>query len=205
MGKISRTGKKGSQTAARRPEKGSKSVTTVRSEASTRTEGVDEPGSSAGATMLWVLGSALLLVFAAAAWSSWRDTANTEGVDLVALARSGANGEAARRGEKLFEANCQACHGQRGAGESPHAGLAGQALAPALDATMHAWHHTDEQLRETILKGSPVPNSRMVGWEGRLSGRDADDLVAYMKSLWDERALRCQGPKHMNPGCGGMG
>ena len=46
-----------------------------------------------------------------------------------------------------------------------------------------------------------MPNSRMVAFEGRLSARDAEDVVAYMKSLWNERALRCQGAKHMDPGC----
>lgn len=108
--------------------------------------------------------------------------------------------EAARRGEKLFAANCQVCHGPRGIGEAPQVNNPQASLAPALDETQHAWHHTDEQLMTTILKGLPEP-SRMKGWEGRLSQREAGDLVAYVKSLWDDRALRCQGPKHMTPGC----
>ncbi|MBX3646362.1 MAG: c-type cytochrome [Rhodocyclaceae bacterium] len=108
---------------------------------------------------------------------------------------------AEKHGEKLFAANCHACHGVNGIGEAPKYGQPDQGLAPALDDTAHAWHHTDEQLQNTILKGSPVPNSRMVGWEGRLKPQDAQDLIAYMKSMWNERALRCQGPKHMDPGC----
>ena len=109
------------------------------------------------------------------------------------------NSTAAQHGEKLFAANCQACHGDHGIGESPTPANT-QRLAPALDETMHAWHHTDAQLENTILEGLPAP-SRMQGWADRLSERDARDLIAYMKSLWDERALRCQGPKHMNPEC----
>ncbi|WP_299071251.1 c-type cytochrome [Accumulibacter sp.] len=117
---------------------------------------------------------------------------------------SGARGPqsaAEKRGEKLFAENCQACHGAVGIGEAPQFGKSLQGLAPALDDTAHAWHHSDQQLQNTILKGSPVPNSRMVAFEGRLSARDAEDVVAYMKSLWNERALRCQGAKHMDPGC----
>lgn len=106
---------------------------------------------------------------------------------------------ASKRGEALFAKNCEACHGERGIGESPRAG-SNQGLAPALDETMHAWHHTDEQIRNTILEGLPAP-SRMQGWSNRLSKADADDLIAYMKSLWDERALNCQGPRHMSPEC----
>lgn len=106
---------------------------------------------------------------------------------------------AARRGERLFATNCQACHGDHGIGQSPQAGVQ-LALAPALDETAHAWHHTDEQLVETILHGLPPP-SQMVGWTGRLKSSDAQDIVAYMKSMWTERALRCQGPKHMDPDC----
>lgn len=106
-----------------------------------------------------------------------------------------------KHGEKLFAENCQACHGAVGIGEAPKLGSPEQDLAPALDDTAHAWHHTDEALQNTILKGSPGPNSRMIAWEDKLSARDAQDLVAYMKSLWNERALRCQGPKHMDPGC----
>lgn len=107
---------------------------------------------------------------------------------------------AIRRGEKLFSANCQACHGEQGIGESPQFGAEQPSLAPALDDTAHAWHHTDEQIKKTILKGLPDP-SRMKGWGDRLTEHDAEDLVAYMKSLWTPRALACQGPKHMDPSC----
>ena len=113
----------------------------------------------------------------------------------------GPQSAAEKHGEKLFTENCQACHGAVGIGEAPKFGGPEQGLAPALDDTAHAWHHTDEALQNTILKGSPVPNSRMIAWESKLSARDAQDLIAYMKSLWNERALRCQGPKHMDPGC----
>ncbi|QID17917.1 cytochrome c [Nitrogeniibacter mangrovi] len=105
---------------------------------------------------------------------------------------------AERHGEQLYTTNCQACHGDHGIGESPAPGKT--SLAPALDETAHAWHHTDEQLEKVILEGLPSP-SRMPAWSGTLTPTDARDLIAYMKSLWDARALRCQGPKHMSPEC----
>lgn len=108
---------------------------------------------------------------------------------------------AARRGAKLFATHCQVCHGDNGIGQAPQ-GASPQTLAPALDETAHAWHHTDTQLEQTILQGMPAP-SPMQGWAGRLKPSDVKDIVAYMKSLWTERALRCQGPKHMDPGCMG--
>lgn len=105
--------------------------------------------------------------------------------------------DAERRGERLFAQNCVGCHGERGIGETPRLGQQ-QPLAPALDETAHAWHHGDEQLIGTILNGGP---QRMPAWRGALSRADAADLVAYIKSLWDERALRCQGPAHMSADC----
>ena len=69
--------------------------------------------------------------------------------------------------------------------------------APALNASAHAWHHTDEALEKTILDGSPRA-PRMAAWKNSgISTGDAQDLVAYIKSLWTRRELDCQGPKHM--------
>ena len=104
-----------------------------------------------------------------------------------------------KRGEKLYTANCQSCHGVQGVGETySEKGLTTQdyIMAPALDDSTHSWHHTDDQLVETILNGSPR-TERMKPWKETLSNKQARDIVAYMKSLWGPRALDCQGPKHM--------
>jgi mono/diheme cytochrome c family protein len=107
---------------------------------------------------------------------------------------------AEQRGQNLYIQKCQSCHGKDGVGEN----YSIQALtdkkylmAPAMDASAHAWHHTDEALVKTILEGSPR-TQRMIAWKNKdLSEQNAQDLVAYIKSLWTQRELDCQGPKHM--------
>lgn len=108
--------------------------------------------------------------------------------------------ESAERGRKLFGEHCQSCHGVEGVGETYSVEALTDKqyiMAPALDDTAHAWHHTDDALVEMILNGSQR-TERMKAWQQEgLTEYDARDLVNYMKSLWSERILACQGPKHM--------
>jgi len=105
------------------------------------------------------------------------------------------------QGETLFKDNCVACHGENGIGEKPGDPGAkdenGQFVAPALDDSMHGWHHADDQLIETIMEGSPR-NERMIAWKEHFSRKDAESLVAYIKSLWSFDSIACQGPRHMS-------
>lgn len=110
-----------------------------------------------------------------------------------------ASSAAAGRGRKLYDENCQACHGVRGVGERPKDMYARDEygfVAPPLDNSAHGWHHSDEGIIETILKGSSR-NKRMIAWQGTLSRQDAWDIVAYLKSIWTFSSLACQGPRHM--------
>lgn len=103
------------------------------------------------------------------------------------------------KGEKLYVENCQVCHGIKGIGERPNEPNAKDDfgfVAPALNDDAHGWHHSDKQLVETILNGSPR-NERMIAWKGSLTREDAKRLVTYIKSLWSFRSLACQGTKHM--------
>lgn len=105
-----------------------------------------------------------------------------------------------KRGQTLYMKTCQSCHGKDGVGEN----YTIQSLtdkkylsAPALDTSAHAWHHTDDDLVKTILEGSPR-EPRMAAWKNiGVTEQGARDLVSYMKSLWTQRELDCQGPKHM--------
>lgn len=112
-----------------------------------------------------------------------------------------AGNETVARGQVLFQQFCQSCHGIDGVGET----YTKQALtdkdyirAPAMNDSEHAWHHTDEALQKTILEGSPR-TERMMAWKkAGLNEANTQDLIAYLKSLWTQRELDCQGPKHMN-------
>ena len=108
--------------------------------------------------------------------------------------------QAVARGGILYGQYCESCHGKNGIGEPPipwSIRLPGYYVAPALDDSQHAWHHSDEDLARVILEGSPR-TPRMPAWKTALSTQGAIDIVAYMKSLWGARALECQGPKHMS-------
>jgi len=124
------------------------------------------------------------------------------GAAHAALAETGKppDPKAAVRGAELYRTYCQSCHGERGVGEVPIPPVIrrpGYFAAPALDDSQHAWHHADDALIKIILQGSQRTR-RMPAWSRVLSRQDARDLVAYMKSLWSVRAIRCQGPRHMS-------
>jgi mono/diheme cytochrome c family protein len=110
-----------------------------------------------------------------------------------------ATAQAIQKGERLFAENCQQCHGARGVGERPDDPYAKDEygfVAPALNDDAHGWHHPDRQLIDMILNGS-ARNERMMAWKEALSREDAQNLVAYIKSLWNFRSLACQGGRHM--------
>lgn len=109
--------------------------------------------------------------------------------------------ESVARGAKLYEIHCVACHKNNGVGEPTvpkyirHPNFI---EAMPLNETSHAWHHSDEQLVTMILDGNPRSQRRMPVWRGIVSDTEAADLVAYLKSLWSDRIIACQGPKHMS-------
>ncbi len=103
-------------------------------------------------------------------------------------------------GKKLYEKHCINCHQKDGVGEDfipDSIRRPGFVTAMPLNETSHAWHHSDEQLADAILKGLRG-NGRMPAFKGKISSQDANNLVAYIKSLWSPRIIACQGPKHMS-------
>lgn len=108
--------------------------------------------------------------------------------------------ESAARGRQLYSTYCIACHKRDGVGEPKVPwSIRRPDLVEAmpLNTTSHAWHHGDEQLVGMILDGTPRSRTRMPVWRNVLSKQDAADLVDYMKSLWSDRIVACQGPRHM--------
>jgi len=105
------------------------------------------------------------------------------------------------RGAHLYQEYCSACHGKDGVGEPPipwSIRRPDYITAMPLDESSHAWHHGDEQLIQMILKGTARSRIRMPVWDGVLSVSQARDLIGYLKSLWSDRILTCQGPRHMS-------
>ncbi|WP_051301720.1 c-type cytochrome [Sedimenticola selenatireducens] len=103
-------------------------------------------------------------------------------------------------GKPLYEQYCLSCHKENGVGEKPIPPLIkepGYLTAMPLNETSHAWHHGDEQLVATILSGLQR-TQRMPAFKGTLTEQQASQIVAYIKSLWSDRIIACQGPKHMS-------
>ncbi len=99
------------------------------------------------------------------------------------------------RGEAVYNAHCAECHGLRGVAtpEWRKPGPDGKYPPPPLNDSAHAWHHPTEVLRKVIAKGSPAGMGNMPAWEDRLSPRQIEDVIAYIKSLWsDEIYVRWQ-------------
>ena len=99
--------------------------------------------------------------------------------------------EAVARGEGLFQKNCAVCHGVKGVAENPAeirggAKPGGGYWAPALNGTAHVWHHAPDVLFRIVKEGSPVPDSPMRGWNGRMNDEEIRSVLAYLRSLWPE-------------------
>lgn len=96
--------------------------------------------------------------------------------------------EQIRRGEAVYRANCTGCHGLNGEAtpdwRKPNPD--GKYPPPPLDSSAHAWHHSTEVLKKTILKGTPPEIGSMPAWEGKLTEQQVDDVVVWIKSLWSD-------------------
>ena len=93
-----------------------------------------------------------------------------------------------QRGEIIFQANCENCHGKKAAGTTDwrKPGADGRFPPPPLNGTAHAWHHSTAVLKKTILKGGPPEFSSMPAWEDKLTEQQVDDVVVWIKSLWPD-------------------
>lgn len=93
-----------------------------------------------------------------------------------------------KRGEAVYRANCTGCHGPNGEATSDwrKPNPDGKYPPPPLDSSAHAWHHSTEVLKKTILKGTPPEIGSMPAWEGKLTEQQVDDVVVWIKSLWSD-------------------
>ena len=94
------------------------------------------------------------------------------------------------RGKIAYEKNCVSCHMINLAGAQNWKGLDedGHRKAPPLNGTGHTRHHDDKTLHSIIKYGLAklVKNyeGKMIGFEDKLSDKEIDSILAYLKSFW---------------------
>jgi mono/diheme cytochrome c family protein len=98
--------------------------------------------------------------------------------------------QSAPRGKATYDKWCAGCHGDTGAGDGPGAA---EMLPRPRDFTRGVYKirstasgeiPTDADLRHVIDKGMPA--TAMPEWESLLNERERDDVVAYIKSFYDQ-------------------
>lgn len=95
-------------------------------------------------------------------------------------------------GQKVYAAQCAACHGQRLEGQPNwrERGSDGLLPAPPHDASGHTWHHPDELLfritKFGVAKAANLKNyeSAMPAYENRLSDEEIVAVLSWIKSTW---------------------
>ena len=93
-------------------------------------------------------------------------------------------------GKIAYNNNCVSCHMINLAGAENWKGVDedGHRKAPPLNGTGHTWHHDDKTLHAIIKYGLAklVKNyeGKMIGFEDKLSDKEIDSILAYLKSFW---------------------
>jgi mono/diheme cytochrome c family protein len=90
------------------------------------------------------------------------------------------------QGREVFLRVCAECHGQNGEG------YANELFALALDASEHAWHHPDQQIRDWIASGKLGLGSEMPALGDQLTGAEIETVIAYLHTLWTPEQLATQ-------------
>ena len=97
-------------------------------------------------------------------------------------------------GEELFKRYCAGCHGENAIGQDPAQPAGGwdekeNRLAPALNGTGHAWHHSPELLFEYIQQGSIDKTSPMPSFGDVLSESQISEIISYFQSMWPNKIM----------------
>ena len=123
---------------------------------------------------------------------SWARCCAVCGVGLLMAAAAGVIAQSstpapASGAQALYEANCSSCHGKTGHGDGPAAAL----MSPTpRDCTKGIYKFrttasgslpTDEDLMGCITNG--LPGTSMLGWKGRLSDSQIQQLAGYAKTF----------------------
>jgi mono/diheme cytochrome c family protein len=95
-------------------------------------------------------------------------------------------------GEQLFQQKCASCHGANAelTIDWKKTDADGKYPPPPLNGTAHAWHHSLQQLRETIQRGGILLGGIMPAFRSELSDTDIDAVISYFQSKWPESTYR---------------
>ena len=85
--------------------------------------------------------------------------------------------EIVQRGEKVYAANCAACHQPNGKGAGPIKALDGSPVV--LDADKSKQIHI-------VLEGKTTPSGQMPAWK-QLSDTDIAAVISYTKNHWSNK------------------
>ncbi|MEO8444325.1 MAG: cytochrome c [Gammaproteobacteria bacterium] len=90
------------------------------------------------------------------------------------------------RGRTLFQANCAACHGDRGQGQPgwEERDESGYYPAPPLDGTGHSANHPIEQMLRTLDTGGGPMGGTMPSFQDVLDDAGKRAVIAWFQSLW---------------------
>jgi mono/diheme cytochrome c family protein len=86
------------------------------------------------------------------------------------------------RGRQIYKANCVACHGEKGKGDGPGAGVL---KPPPRDHTDRAYMSTlsDQEIGDIIRMGGAIKGKPLMPSHPQINGADLAAVVAYVRSL----------------------
>ena len=102
------------------------------------------------------------------------------------------------RGQLNYQNHCASCHGANLEGQPNwrEYNEDGSLPAPPHDETGHTWHHDDKTLHAIIKYGLAklVKNyeGKMMGFGDKLSDKEIDSVLAYIKSFWSKENYEYQ-------------
>ena len=109
------------------------------------------------------------------------------------------NAEQVARGQRVYVAQCAACHGSKLEGQPNWRERlpSGRFPAPPHDPSGHTWHHSDALLFSITKHGierhaPPGYKSDMPAFGNRLSDDQIWAVLAYIKSMWPEETRTWQ-------------
>lgn len=140
-----------------------------------------------------VLGSLSAALIANITWAS-------SGTDGVLTQLRADDLDTIEKGEKVYQAQCAACHGENLEGQADWRtrGDDGLLPAPPHDASGHTWHHPDDLLFEitkygaAAVIGDPEYRANMPIYKNLLSDAEIVAVLSYIKSTWPAEQTQWQ-------------